>query len=550
MKCTKNFFSNAVIISLVFLLFLPGCRKSDSVLPIDSENYQNLKSKFFNTSNTRDEEVKRLAANIRRQDSLFNFLPDFAKKNGIPRWDKVHYKVNNPRTADNGNANFSSASPFPTGNTNEESQGLFLIPLQSVNSTDVKSYITAYKHNDSLYSYRLFNRDSLNTINAGSNYTKTSLLNTQAIFGFFENTINNADSIIVNEPGLGTIKNADVVFVENNPSNNNTPTNNCEVTITTTITYEWRDFTYGPGEWIPIAFNMSVVIFCDGSSGGGPDPTGGTFGNGNNNDPNNPNNWWNYGTGWPYDPNASNGTGSGGNNFLSDPNWYYWWSGFTGTNGTLPLNFDGFTIQEFNTTGVTDPCILSVLSTIGEGGYSTVLLSLYAEYFGTTNDKYKFIFQQDNNLIGNSGNPVIGHTDVNPMANGVSEVIIKINPSLLQNASKEYIATAILHELLHSFYKIRVPNSTEQQHHNVMFSSGAPRIAQSLVELFPNLTPTDAMSLALQGLDEIFLIPNSTGGTDLNTQKNAEMETKYGQGFYYANNKALEYKNGTLGTSC
>ncbi len=80
---------------------------------------------------------------------------------------------------------------------------------------------------------------------------------------------------------------------------------------------------------------MSITISCSGGgggdcgcggignpSGGGGDPTGGY-------DPNNPGggNWWNSGTGWPwnnpyyyagYDPNNPN---------PYDPGWGWWWNG-------------------------------------------------------------------------------------------------------------------------------------------------------------------------------------------------------------------------------
>ena len=79
--------------------------------------------------------------------------------------------------------------------SSNDDQGIFLIPLQSQNSNEVKSYITAYKHNDSLYTYRLYNKDSLNAIQAGSDVTKNNLLNTQSVFGYFEKSNNNIDSL-------------------------------------------------------------------------------------------------------------------------------------------------------------------------------------------------------------------------------------------------------------------------------------------------------------------------------------------------------------------
>ena len=117
---------------------------------------------------------------------------------------------------------------------------------------------------------------------------------------------------------------------------------------------------------------------------------------------------------------------------------------------------------------------------------------------------------------------------------------------MLQNASKEFIATVILHELTHSFYSINVPTSTEYQQHLSIFGGSALKIGQSLIELFPNLTPVDATALALTGLDDVILDAN--GNPD--PTRNTYAETNYGMGVVFARNRGLEYSNGTKGTHC
>ncbi|WP_167517124.1 hypothetical protein, partial [Hydrotalea flava] len=90
-KCCNHFsiFSFFIMISLLF-----GCRKYDSLPNIKSLHYAQLQQHFFNTSTTTDVAIKKLAADISRQDSIYKFLPAFVKKNGIPRWDKVIYSTN------------------------------------------------------------------------------------------------------------------------------------------------------------------------------------------------------------------------------------------------------------------------------------------------------------------------------------------------------------------------------------------------------------------------------------------------------------------------
>ncbi|TAF88806.1 MAG: hypothetical protein EAZ47_12045, partial [Bacteroidetes bacterium] len=51
---------------LAFLLFA-GCRKQDNILPEVTQNYEELKSQFFDTNSTSDVEIKKLAADIKKQ---------------------------------------------------------------------------------------------------------------------------------------------------------------------------------------------------------------------------------------------------------------------------------------------------------------------------------------------------------------------------------------------------------------------------------------------------------------------------------------------------
>ena len=317
----------------MLLLFI-GCRKSDrnftEQITQPKQSYEELKKQFFNTS-TADPEVQKVASDIKKQDSIFKFLPDFVKKNGIPKWDKVLYTVRSGTQEISGKqsaANNTSGSRTSSLNENN-SEGVFFIPLQSTTSSEVKAYITAYKHNDSLYTYRLYNRDSLNAVQASTNQIKTNLLNTQAVFGYFEKTINNKDSITIQNPVNGKIKNTSIHFNTNNQqggrasgANTNataSSTMNCVMTIEVTIEYSLEITVDGNTIYITesLSVTMEITIDCSGGGGGGCGcgSVGDPYSGGNNN------NWWNYGTGWPwyntwggYDPNNING-------------WYWWWTG-------------------------------------------------------------------------------------------------------------------------------------------------------------------------------------------------------------------------------
>jgi hypothetical protein len=289
-----------------------------------ASGYAQLKKDFFNTASA-DPEVQKLAAHIQKQDSMFKFLPEFVKKNGIPRWDKVLYKMSNSEN------NRSLNNQTARSETGEENQGLFFIPLQGTSSTEIKSYITAYKHNDSTFTYRLYNRDSLNALAPGSPEIKANLLHTQAVFGYFEKQLNGKDSIAVTAPAHGAIKNVNIAIEEANEQvgrskkqqATNARTSGCYMEMTVTITYEWRDFSYcyeGCGTWVAVDVQVSVAVFCfeDPGGGGGYGGGGGT-------------NWWSWGTGWPY---------YNGWNDYRDPNWYWWW---TGGGNTVPFELEIYT---------------------------------------------------------------------------------------------------------------------------------------------------------------------------------------------------------------
>lgn len=320
MRHWKSVFITSMLLSLFF-----SCRKSDHALqnlPNTLNDYTLLKQQFFNAS-TADPEVQKVAADIRKQDSILKFLPAFVKKNGIPKWDKVFYKTQSGQTVV-ASSNGRGINSSRTNNTNDEnSQGIFLIPLQSTTSSDIQSYITAYKHSDSLYTYRLYNKDSLSAKHPDSIQEKKNLLNTEAVFGYFEKSINAKDSISVTTPNNGNLKNVQLNFVSTDSIGRYSGHARvseliCEVSMYINITYEWHDFTYTyngeEGVWVPVSTILEITISCTGTGGGENIPPGGGG----------PNNYWfSFGTGYPW-----YNTGIGGSYYFNpnDP-WYPWWIG-------------------------------------------------------------------------------------------------------------------------------------------------------------------------------------------------------------------------------
>lgn len=331
-----SIFLKTFLFALIILQFFTGCKKDEigSSFPI-SENQKNIRELFFNTKSIKDQNILNLVADIKRQDSVFKLLPDFASKNGVPRWDKVLYKSSANKAKKSGYTLNSESNENNHTQSNSEDQGVFFIPLQSQKDSEIKSYITAYKHNDSLYTYRLYNKDSLNSIKPGSNFTKNNLLNTLAVFGYFEKDINNQDTLLINSPVKGVIKNTKIKLADDKISNTTGITTNsfpssgsCNFSITIIIEYSLEVWTDGSSMWIieTVTQTMNITIDCDGGGGGGCGcgdwSGGGDNGGGGTYDPNW---WWWYGTGYPWY------SGGGGGDY--DPNWYWWWTGGGGSVG-------------------------------------------------------------------------------------------------------------------------------------------------------------------------------------------------------------------------
>jgi hypothetical protein len=306
-----------------FSVFITACRKNDHI----GKNENNiLTEQFFKLPAKADPEIANVIKDLKSQNRLTDNLQSFIQKNGVPRWDKVHYKVD------------KSTSSGITGRATTDTssgQGIFLIPLQSASTQNIKSYIACYKHNDSLYTYRLYNKDSLEHVKKQPDSLKLQLMNTLAVFSFFEKTVNGKDSILVNSPQKGYIKNANIEFAQkaNNVSGRSSsfPAGGCSYSIEIVETYIFiAVFINGElaATFEYYSFIMEVQIFCDGGGGGGYGYGGGGYGSGGYGG----NYWGNYGTGWPWNTGGSSSY---------DPGWYPFWTvgvvGSPGGSGSDPF---------------------------------------------------------------------------------------------------------------------------------------------------------------------------------------------------------------------
>jgi hypothetical protein len=84
-------------------------------------------------------------------------------------------------------------------------------------------------------------------------------------------------------------------------------------------------------------------------------------------------------------------------------------------------------------------------------------------------------------------------------SNATYEVILKFNECALHNASQEYIAATLYHEILHAYFFADGRNIDD---HQEMATKYINAMKNTLLEHFPNLTNLDAEALAWGGLSK------------------------------------------------
>lgn len=114
-------------------------------------------------------------------------------------------------------------------------------------------------------------------------------------------------------------------------------------------------------------------------------------------------------------------------------------------------------------------------------------------------------------------------------------ITIALNECALQNASQEYVAATIYHEILHAYFFAHDRNSGLTQHSD-MANKYINAMTNTLMEYFPNLSYQDAEALSWRGLE------NTQAWQDL-----VQNDPGRALDIEYLNNK---HKRGDWGTKC
>jgi len=158
-------------------------------------------------------------------------------------------------------------------------------------------------------------------------------------------------------------------------------------------------------------------------------------------------------------------------------------------------------------TKLTDPCLQMIINQLLNGSISNAITKILKDVF-SVNDKVNVTFEQTSSVTGNNGYPVPAHTSSDQIyVNGVMNHKITLNSSILNGASQEYKAAAIIHEIIHTSLTIASANSLSvgitppnNYQHFIMLSGYMDEMSQSLKDFFPDITLEQAKSLSLGGL--------------------------------------------------
>lgn len=515
---------------IILALMTMSCRKTDSLQ--EQPEIQTIQEKFFNSHRSSDPTEKAIVEFMKREDRKTPFIEKTVGQIGYPFWDKA-IRENNIH------ANSRSAP---------DSIDVIYIPFVIDSQDHVNaSMIVKITPSDTSFSYlcdwQYSERE--NTMTSSTDSAEYYAV----FFMLLDKHVFNRKRFVVTDSSLFRSGNHRAAYVEltGNPTpggrvNLIAPVEHCQ-----DVTIYFVDCPYlgVAAECTPRCDRCNLCLssisyeYCwtEYVSGGGS----GNAGSGSNDG-------------------GSGGTGGGGSptpptcggptagrvsiNKSCTPGW--------SPDLTPVESHPSFMLAEINIDSLTDPCLSDVVNLIGQSGHQSFLANLYHQFFGTGNDTYNLVYQQDSSLTGVSGNPVPGHSDLDTLTNGTIQWTITLNPNLLKNASKEYIATVIFHELVHSFISFRFPGiySTASAQHQFIFEKWVPSIARGVKEAYPNLSDSDYIALALQGLDDATLIQTGPNTGQVNPTNNAYSIQYYQMDILTSRSIALPFLNGTSGTTC
>jgi len=142
---------------------------------------------------------------------------------------------------------------------------------------------------------------------------------------------------------------------------------------------------------------------------------------------------------------------------------------------------------------ITDPCLKALIINLQNANkLSNSIGGILVNVFGK-NDKYNLTFLQDDNLKNDKNQTLYGQS--RPLGNGNYE--IKLNAKELSSFSQERQTLTIMHEVLHSYFRLLYDSQSDLNGHTRMLTNYIEQMACSLEGLFPNLIGHHDVAIAL-----------------------------------------------------
>lgn len=171
----------------------------------------------------------------------------------------------------------------------------------------------------------------------------------------------------------------------------------------------------------------------------------------------------------------------------------YFGSGGGGGNSS-PLNFSDYNYAKI-TNNLTNPCFIQVLEEL-QAGNAYGKVGEILRKFGLENSGLNFTINEKEIPISYSKTKVNGleYDIVNRNFGNTIDNTISLNPVTLNQASKEFIAATILHEMLHVY--INIDGLTE---HNQIIENYTNGISEMLISIY-HMSSSEAKNISFSGL--------------------------------------------------
>ena len=142
---------------------------------------------------------------------------------------------------------------------------------------------------------------------------------------------------------------------------------------------------------------------------------------------------------------------------------------------------------------ITDECLKALITNLQNANKLTNSIGGILQNVFGKNEKYNLTFLQDDNLKNDKNQTLYGQS--RPLGNGNYE--IKLNAKELSSFSQERQTLTIMHEVLHSYFRLLYDSQNDLNGHTRMLTNYIEQMACSLEGLFPNLIGHHDVAIAL-----------------------------------------------------